>query len=68
MGRCKETGECFMCGDIILTYDEYEYREFEGDGVIICCGVDPDRSGGVFYETDCIRDFEQMVEIIDSHE
>lgn len=68
MGRCKETGECFVCGEIILTYDEYEYREFQGEQVIICCGLDPDCNGGVFQETECLREFEKLVDLNDTDE
>ena len=72
MGRCKSVGECFICSNDILTYDEYEYCQLEtNDGtqeVIICIGMDPERTDGEFYESKCMKQFTELKKNIETVE
>ena len=57
MGRCKSSGECVICKNECLTYDDYDYFNFMGNDDLVCFGMDSDRTGGVYYPTDCYQKY-----------
>ena len=65
MGRCKSAGECVICQNECLTYDEFGYFRFldqkAGDpDDIVCFGMDPDRSEGTYYPTGCYQKYLEL--------
>ena len=57
MGRCKSAGDCDICQQECLTYDDYEYFDFTSMNSMICLGTDPDRTGGVYYPSSCYHEY-----------
>ena len=65
MGRCKSAGSCFICNNDCLAYDDYSFftnwldKEKKGS-VLICFGMDSDRTGGIYYPTNCYKNYIQL--------
>ncbi len=60
MGRCKTAGQCVVCKEICLTYDDYCYFDFLETGDLVCFGLDLDRTGGRYYPTACYQKYIQQ--------